>query len=57
MSTYPNERTDDSADERESSFPALRGWWNQLSGAAKVLIPTSAAVFLLVAASALPPLV
>ena len=57
MKTSPNERSDDSADERDGSLPVLRGWWSKLSSAAKVLIPVSAALFVFVAASALPPLV
>ena len=57
MSMQRDQHNDDSADERDSSLPVLRGWWSELSPAAKLLIPTSAVVLAFVAASAVPPLV
>jgi hypothetical protein len=55
MSTRSDERDDDRSDERQSSMPILRNWWSELSPAARVLIPTSAAVLLFVFVGALPP--
>jgi hypothetical protein len=57
MSMHRDPQTDDSGDDRDPSLPPLRGWWSELSPAAKVLIPTAAAVFVFVTASAVPPLV
>jgi hypothetical protein len=57
MSIHQNDRTDDSRDERDASRQSMRGWWEQLSLAGKVLIPTTAAVLVFVTANALPPFV
>ena len=57
MSSESDDRRDERDDERDSSVPLLRSWWGDLSGPAKVLIPISAAMFVFVAASALPPVI
>ncbi len=57
MSSHPDDRADDPADEQGQSMPMLRNWWTELSVAAKVLIPTTGAVLLFVTANALPPFV
>ena len=57
MSIHKDKRNDDDRDNgRNSSLPVLRGWWSELSAPAKVLIPTSALMFVFVAVSAFPPL-
>jgi hypothetical protein len=55
MSQRRDESTSDRDNERDPSLPALRGWWSELSPAAKLLIPTSAAMLVFVSANALPP--
>lgn len=57
MSSQHNDLTDESTEERDASMPMLRTWWTELSPAGKVLIPTTAAVLLVVTVSAVPPLV
>jgi hypothetical protein len=52
-----HERNDDPADERDGSLPMLKSWWTELSVAGKVLIPTTALVFLFVTANTLPAFV
>jgi hypothetical protein len=57
MSDRNDNTADDRRDERDSSMPALRSWWEGLSLPAKVLIPTTAVVLVFVTGSALPPFV
>jgi hypothetical protein len=57
MSSHQNEHMDDPTVERDGAQPALRNWWSELSGAAKILIPTTAVVLVFVTANALPSLV
>jgi hypothetical protein len=57
MSDDSTDRRDTRDEERDSSVPMLRGWWADLSGPAKVLIPISAAMFVFVSVSALPPVI
>jgi len=57
MSKDSDDRRDDRHEEQDGSVPLLRSWWADLSGPAKVLIPISAAMFVFVAVSALPPVI
>lgn len=57
MSSDHDTRNQDPAEERDPSTPMLRGWWTELSVAAKVLIPTTALVLVFVTANVLPPFV
>ena len=57
MSSNREPHTDDPAPEQEGSLPVLRSWWSELSPAAKILIPTSAAMLVFVTVSAVPPFV
>ena len=57
MSNRRDEQNDELDRDRFGSLPVLRSWWSELSGPARVLIPTSAVVLVFVSASAFPPLV
>ncbi len=57
MSSERDIRPREAHDERNASLPVLRGWWAELSPAAKILIPMTGAVLLVVTGSSLPPLV
>jgi hypothetical protein len=49
-----NEEQHEDSEQRNDSLPILRGWWAELPISAKVLVPMTAAVLVLVAANALP---
>ncbi|MFC0680285.1 hypothetical protein ACFFGH_20820 [Lysobacter korlensis] len=54
MSSKRENSTDDPDRERDASVPLLRTWWSELSVAAKVLVPMTAAVLVFVTANAMP---
>lgn len=57
MDSRHNKQDDERDRERFGSLPVLRDWWTELSGPAKVLIPTTALILVFVGATSVPPFV